>query len=68
MTAGKIHRKPAPFAIRAVGQGFALTIRQFLETRAARRRSRRTEFELDNLPPELQRDVGWTGRLSHDKY
>lgn len=67
MTAGKTHRQPTPFAIRAAGRNFVLTIRQFLETQAARRRSRRTEYELDNLPLELQRDVGWHGRLSHDK-
>lgn len=67
MTAGKPLQTAAPFTIRAVGRGFALTVRQLLDAHTARRLRKRAEYELDNLPPELQRDVGWTGRFSHDK-
>lgn len=67
MTAGKSHQNAVPFALRAVGNGFALTIRQYLDARAVRRRQRQTEYELANLPPELQRDVGWPERYSHDR-
>ncbi|MCD2181935.1 hypothetical protein [Rhizobium sp. GN54] len=66
MTDRKSHTDAAPFAIRAVGRGFALHIRQFLDARAARRLRRRAEREMEMLPPELQRDVGWPGRRSHD--
>lgn len=62
----KSHGYAAPFAIRAVGRGFALSIRQFFDARSARRLHRRAERELNALPPELQRDVGWTGRRSYD--
>ncbi|MFD1326393.1 hypothetical protein [Mycoplana ramosa] len=68
MTAGKSHANAAPFALRAVGKGFSLTIRQYLDARAARRRQRQSEYEIANLPPELQRDIGWPeARYSHDK-
>lgn len=62
----KSHADAAPFAIRAAGKGFALQIRQFFDDRAARRLRRQAERELDMLPPELQRDVGWRGRRTHD--
>ena len=67
MTAGNSHHSAAPFALRAIGNGFALTIRQYFDARAVRRRQRQTEYELANLPPELQRDVGWPERQSHDR-
>ncbi len=62
------HSNAVPFTIRVVGKGFALSIRQFLDAQAARRLRRRAQRELEALPPELQRDVGWEGRFLHDKH
>lgn len=67
MIAKKQHAKAAPFAIRAVGEGFVLSIRQFFDAQNARRLRRQAVRELERLPPELQRDVGWTGERSHDR-
>lgn len=68
MTAGKSHANVVPFALRAVGKGFALTIRQYLDARATRRRRRQGENEIANLSPELKRDIGWSeGRYLHDR-
>lgn len=63
----KPHSNAVPFTIRVAGKGFALSIRQFLDAQAARRLRRRAQRELEALPPELQRDVGWEGRFLHDK-
>ncbi|NVP57161.1 hypothetical protein [Mycoplana rhizolycopersici] len=67
MKTDKSHANAVPFAIRVIGKGFALSIRQFLDAQTARRQRRRAQRELEALPPELQRDVGWEGRFLHDK-
>ena len=68
MTAGKSHANVFPFTLRAAGKGFALTIRQYLDSRAVRRRQRQGEYEIANLSPELQRDIGWPEvRHLHDR-
>ncbi|QRM55811.1 hypothetical protein [Sinorhizobium sp. BG8] len=61
----------APVAVRVSGEGFAFTVLKFVteayHRERARRANRRAEIELDALPPELKKDIGWSGQRLHDK-
>ncbi|MCF3640505.1 hypothetical protein LXM94_11075 [Rhizobium sp. TRM95111] len=59
-------RSQNPLAVRVSGQGFRFAIRSMVDEVLRRRRQRRALDELNSLSPEIQRDIGWPVRATHE--
>ncbi len=67
----KIHENGEIFAVKLSAKGFAFSVRRFFGDALKRRQHRiahqQAIRELNKLPPELKRDIGWPQLWNHDE-